>query len=61
VTQFDDVTKMTSYLIFLKFYYIIINLKDHKLVKSRNFRSPRCKKRTIYNIFTKYEDSFFTS
>jgi len=25
MTQIDDVTKMTSYFIFLKFYYIIIN------------------------------------
>jgi len=41
--QFDDFTKMTSYVIFLKLYYTIINLKDHKMSKSRNFRSPRCK------------------
>jgi len=27
VTQFDDVTEMTSYLIFFKFYCITINLK----------------------------------
>jgi len=29
MTQFDDVTKTTSYLICLTFYYIVINLKDH--------------------------------
>jgi len=35
-------------------YYIIINLKDHKLGKSRNFRSPRCKKKSkLSNISTK--------
>jgi len=45
VKQFDDVTEMTSYFIFLKFYSIIINLKDHKLAKSRNFRSPKRKKK----------------
>jgi len=44
VAQFVDVTKMTSYLIFSKFYYIINNLKDSKLAKSRNFRSPWCRK-----------------
>jgi len=43
MTQFDDVTKMTSYLIFLKIYCIIINLEDHKLAKSRNFGSPKPK------------------
>jgi len=53
VMQFNDVTKMTSYLIFLKFYYVIINLKDHKLAKSRNFRLTRCKKAKLTNIFTK--------
>jgi len=43
---------MTSYLVFLKFYYVMINLKDYKLAKSRNFRSPRRKKK-LSNIFTK--------
>jgi len=28
----------------MKFYYNVINLKDHKLSKSRNFRLPRRKK-----------------
>jgi len=51
MTQFNDVTKMTSYFISLKFYYIVINLKDHKLAKSRNF--PRRKKSKLSNIFTK--------
>jgi len=41
----------------LKFYYIKINLKDHKLAKSRNFRSPRHrrlrKKSKLSDIFTK--------
>jgi len=32
MTEFDDVTEMTSLLSFL-FYYVIINLQDHKLVK----------------------------
>jgi len=41
--QFDDVIKTMSYLMFLKFHCIIFNLKDHKLAKSRNFRSPRRK------------------
>jgi len=41
---------MTSYLIFLKFYYIIFNLKDHNLAKSRNFRSSRRKKQN-YPLF----------
>jgi len=50
MTQLDDVTKMTSCSIFLKFYYIIINLKAHKMAKSCNFRSPRCKKKN-YPIF----------
>jgi len=53
VTQSDDVTKMTLYLIFLKFYYIIINLKDHKLAKSRNFRLPRRKNSKLSKIVTK--------
>jgi len=33
VTQFDDVTKMMSYFVFLKFYYNIINSKGYKLAK----------------------------
>jgi len=34
--DFDDVTKVTSYLILLKFNYVIINLQDYKSAKSRN-------------------------
>jgi len=44
VTQLDNVNKMTSCLIFLKFYYIIINLKDHA-----NWQ----KKNQNYNLFKK--------
>jgi len=52
MTKFDDVTKMTSYLIFLKFYYIVINSKNHELAKSSNFRSPKRKKKSkLYSIF----------
>jgi len=42
---------MSSYLIFLKFYYIIINLKDHKLLKLRIFGSPRRKKNQNIQYF----------
>jgi len=51
--QFDDVTKMTSCLMILKFYFVIITLKDHKLAKSRKFRSPKRAKSKLSNIFTK--------
>jgi len=37
----DDITEMTSYLIFLKFDFVIISLKNHNLAKSSNFRSPK--------------------
>jgi len=36
VTLFNDVTEMTSYLIFVKFYYIIINLKDYRYTNWKN-------------------------
>jgi len=44
---------MTSQLILLKFYYVIINLYDHKLAKSRNFGSPKCKKFKNIQNFSK--------
>jgi len=37
----DDVTEMTSKLIFLKFGFVLICLKNHNLEKSPNFRSPK--------------------
>jgi len=44
----------------LKFYHIIICLKDHKLAKSCNFRLPRRKeKNQNYPIF--FKNSSFTS
>jgi len=59
MAQFDDVTKMTLYLILLRFYYIIINLKDKNLDKSRNFGSSRRKKIKTVQYF--YKNIFFTS
>jgi len=44
MTYFRWRSLMMSYLIFLKLYYIIINLKDHKLAKSSNFGTPGHKK-----------------
>jgi len=43
----------------LKFYYVINNLEDYKLAKSRNFGSPRLKK--FKNIQYFYKNIFFTS
>jgi len=44
----------------LKFYYVIINLYDHKLAKSRNFGSPTRKKFKKGLIFF-YKNSSFTA
>jgi len=57
VTQFDNVIKMMSYLMILRLYYVMINLKDHKLAKSCNFRSLIRKKSKLSNIFTKIAPS----
>jgi len=54
VTQFYDVIKITSYLIFLKFYYIIINLKDTNWPNhpaTSNHQDAKISK--LSNIFTK--------
>jgi len=40
---------MTSY-VTLKFYFIIVNFLEHKLAKSRNFKSLRHKKDQNYPI-----------
>jgi len=60
MTYFRWRNLMTSYFIFLKFYYIVIYLKDHKLAKSRNFRSQDEKKqnKTVQYV---YKNSSFTS
>jgi len=50
VTQFDDITKMTSHLISLTFYCTIINLNDNELAKLRKFESPR-RKNQNYPVF----------
>jgi len=44
---------MTSYLIFLKFYYVKIHLQDHKYAKLWNFGSPRRKKSKLLSIVTR--------
>jgi len=43
---------MTSQLNFLEFAYVIINLQDQKLTKSRLLWITRCKKSKLSDIFT---------
>jgi len=59
MTSFDDVTKMTSYLIFLQFYYAIINLYDHKLAKITQLRTTKTQKFKTIQYF--HKNSSFTS
>jgi len=43
------------------FYYVIIDLLNHKFAKSHNFRSPRCKKYARNQLKIKTAYLFFLS
>jgi len=49
--HFDDLLSVDVICDSLKFFCVVVNFEDHKLAKSRNFRSLSHKKDQNYPIF----------